>query len=69
VRQVEMLGGTDGVARCRVELDPSGDARPALAACVAAHGWGLLALAPVATTLEEAFLRLVAGDEARGAAP
>ena len=65
VRRVEVLGGVDGVARCRVELDPADDARPALAACVAAHGWGLLALAPVPTTLEEAFLRLVAGGEAR----
>jgi ABC-2 type transport system ATP-binding protein len=60
VRHLEVTVATDGVARCRLDLDPAADIRPALAACVAAHGWGLLALAPVPTTLEETFLRLVA---------
>jgi ABC-2 type transport system ATP-binding protein len=61
VRHVEPLG-TDGHARCRVEIAPGMDARAALAACVVAHGWGLLALAPVETSLEEAFLALVASE-------
>jgi ABC-2 type transport system ATP-binding protein len=61
VRHVEPLGA-DGHGRCRVEIAPGTDARAALAACVVAHGWGLLALAPVETTLEEAFLALVASE-------
>ena len=63
VRSVERLPGADGQARCRVELEPARDVRPALAASVLARGWGLLALTPVETSLEEAFLTLV-GREA-----
>jgi ABC-2 type transport system ATP-binding protein len=62
VRRVEPMGSENGRARCRVELEPGRDVRPALAACVAARGWGLLALAPVEPSLEEAFLALVAGQ-------
>jgi ABC-2 type transport system ATP-binding protein len=62
VRRVDALGATNGHARVRVEIEPGRDARPALAACVAARGWGLLALAPVEPSLEEAFLALVGGE-------
>ena len=41
---------------------PGATSAPALAARVAAHGWGLLALAPVETSLEEAFLAPGRGD-------
>jgi ABC-2 type transport system ATP-binding protein len=62
VRAVEALAQKNGHARCRVELAPTVDARPALAAAVAAHGWDLLALTPVETSLEEAFLALIDGE-------
>jgi ABC-2 type transport system ATP-binding protein len=51
----------DARTRVVVEQEPGRDVRPALAATVVARGWGLLALAPVETSLEEAFLALVAG--------
>jgi hypothetical protein len=47
-----------------VEQEPGRDVRPVLAATVVARGWGLLALAPVETSLEDAFLALVAGHGA-----
>jgi hypothetical protein len=64
VRRVESLATTNGTARCRVELEPGRDARPAIAESIATHGWPLLALAPVETTLEEAFFALIAAREA-----
>jgi ABC-2 type transport system ATP-binding protein len=65
VRRVELLATSNGHVRCRVESEPAVDVRPALAARVTADGWGLLTLAPVETSLEEAFLALVAGEEQR----
>ena len=66
VRRVDLLAQANGHARCRVEIEPGRDARAALAARVAASGWDLLTLAPVETSLEEAFLALVgAEDEGR----
>jgi ABC-2 type transport system ATP-binding protein len=59
VRSVETLGVANGHARYRVESAPDHDLRAALAACIADRGWGLLALAPVDVSLEEAFLALV----------
>ena len=59
VQRVELVARANGHARCRVELDAGRDVRAEVAAEVTAHGWGLLALAPVETTLEEAFLALV----------
>jgi hypothetical protein len=55
----------NGHARCRVEAEPDRDPRAAIAARIAAEGWELLALAPVETSLEEAFLRLVGAEEPR----
>jgi len=54
--------GGDG-ARVVVEQEPGQDVRPALAATIVGRGWGLLALAPVETSLEDAFLALVAGRD------
>ena len=63
VRRVEPAG--DGTpARVVVEQEPGQDVRPALAATIVGRGWGLLALAPVETSLEEAFLALVAERDA-----
>jgi ABC-2 type transport system ATP-binding protein len=63
VRRVDVIGRANGHARCRVEAEPGRDVRAELAARVTAAGWGLLALSPVETSLEEAFLHLIAtGD-------
>src|SRR5205823_3631940 len=59
VQHVELVARANGHARCRVELEPGRDVRADMAAEVIARGWGLLTLAPVETTLEEAFLALV----------
>ncbi|MFN8545382.1 MAG: ABC transporter ATP-binding protein [Candidatus Binatia bacterium] len=59
VARVEPLASRDDRARCRVEVVPGREIRPALAAAVAAQGWGLVTLAPIETHLEEAFLALV----------
>ena len=63
VRRVDLVTQTNGHARCRVEVEPGRDPRAELAARVTSSGWGLLALAPVETSLEEAFLALVASQE------
>ncbi len=62
VRRVDLVTQANGHARCRVELEPGRDARAELAARVIGSGWGLLALAPVEVSLEEAFLALVAAE-------
>jgi ABC-2 type transport system ATP-binding protein len=64
VRHVDLVAAVNGHARCRVEAAPGCDPRPDLAERVAAGGWRLLVLAPVETSLEEAFLALVGGREA-----
>ena len=63
VRRVDLVTQTNGHARCRVEVEPGRDARAQLAARVTGSGWGLLALAPVEVSLEEAFLALVTSQE------
>jgi ABC-2 type transport system ATP-binding protein len=63
VRRVSLVAQTNGHARCRVEVDPGHDARADLATRVTRSGWGLLALSPVETSLEEAFLALLAREE------
>ena len=63
VRRVDLVTQTNGHARCRVEVEPGRDPRAELAARVTGSGWGLLALAPLETSLEEAFLALVASEE------
>jgi ABC-2 type transport system ATP-binding protein len=63
VRRVDALGAINGNARVRVEADPGRDVRAELAARVTGAGFGLLALAPVEASLEEAFLALVGRGE------
>jgi ABC-2 type transport system ATP-binding protein len=63
VDRVAVLAHDDGRARCRIEVAPGHDVRAELAARIAARGWGLLALSPVETSLEEAFLALVGAGE------
>ncbi len=65
VRHVEPRTGDGPPSRCRVEVEPGHDCRPALAEAVLGAGWSLLALTPVDASLEEAFLALV-GDAERG---
>jgi ABC-2 type transport system ATP-binding protein len=60
VARVDLLATHDGHSRCRVELVPGRDVRSELAKRITDQGWGLLALAPVETSLEESFLALVA---------
>jgi gliding motility-associated transport system ATP-binding protein len=69
VREVLLVWRANGHVRCRIETARGHDARAALAARVAAGGWDLLALVPVETSLEEAFLALVAEDNDRADAP
>ena len=66
VRRVERLPAAGGHARCRVEADRGTDLRAALAAAVAGAGWPLYGIAPLETSLEDAFLALVTapGDAA-----
>jgi ABC-2 type transport system ATP-binding protein len=64
VRGVRPVEERNGRVRCRVELGPDRDARAALAAGVVARGWGLLALAPVEASLEEAVLSLLGTEGA-----
>jgi ABC-2 type transport system ATP-binding protein len=68
VRAVRLVGDGGGRARCRVEVAHGADARPALAAAVAARGWPLFALTAVEPSLEEAFLALVGGTPGAAAA-
>jgi len=63
VRHVDLLAPANGHARCRVEAEPGEDVRARLAADVAGRGWGLLALAPLEASLEEAFLALIGPAE------
>lgn len=58
VTRVEGLVAQGSVGRCLVESGPDVDVRPALAMRVVAHGWGLLGLATIDPSLEEAFLAL-----------
>jgi len=66
VVRVEPVPSLAGVARCRVDAEPSRDVRAALAAAVAAAGVDLLALRPVEASLEEAFLALLADPDRPG---
>jgi ABC-2 type transport system ATP-binding protein len=60
VRRVDLVSAEDGRARCRLEVEPGRDVRADLASRIVERGWGLLELARVETSLEEAFLALLA---------
>ena len=61
---VEGLGVTDGVGRFVVESARGRDVRGEIFALAAQQRWSLLELKRVGTTLEEVFIRVVAGEQA-----
>jgi ABC-2 type transport system ATP-binding protein len=63
VTRVEPRGVTDGVGTFVVEADRARDVRRELYQLVAAQRWGLLELRALGLSLEELFIRVVAGEE------
>jgi ABC-2 type transport system ATP-binding protein len=59
---VDVQDGADGHVALTVSSERDRDVREALAATIAAHGWGLRELRPQILTLEEIFLSLVGAD-------
>ena len=59
---VDTQDGADGPVVLTVSSERDRDVREALAAAIAAHGWGLRELRPQTLTLEEIFLSLVGAD-------
>jgi len=64
VSRVEPLPSRDGVAGFLVESRRAHDVRPELVTLVTSRGWRLLELHQVGMSLEEVFIRVVAGEEA-----
>jgi ABC-2 type transport system ATP-binding protein len=63
VQRVETLAPRDGAAGFLVESARGRDVRPELVRLVTSQGWGLLGLHQVGMSLEEVFIRVVAGEE------
>ncbi|MBI3455603.1 MAG: ATP-binding cassette domain-containing protein [Candidatus Rokubacteria bacterium] len=63
VTRVEARGVTDGVGTFVVETDRGRDVRRDLFQLAAQQRWGLLELRPLDLSLEELFIRVVAGEE------
>jgi ABC-2 type transport system ATP-binding protein len=63
VLRVEDLAGADGAVRFLVESPRGRDVRGEVVQLVAARGWRLLELHQVGMSLEEVFIRVVAGEE------
>ncbi len=63
VSRVETHGVTDGVGTFVVETERTRDVRRELVQLVAQQRWGLLELRALGLSLEEIFLRAVAGEE------
>jgi ABC-2 type transport system ATP-binding protein len=63
VTSVEALGARDGASRFVVESPRGRDVRGELVRLVAGRGWELLELHQVGLSLEEVFIRIVAGEE------
>jgi gliding motility-associated transport system ATP-binding protein len=63
VTGVEALPSRDGVSRFVIESPRERDVRGELVRLVAARGWGLLELHQIGLSLEEVFIRVVAGEE------
>ena len=64
VRRVEGRGVADGVGTFVVETDRARDVRRDLVQLVTQQRWGLLELRSLALSLEDLFIRVVAGEEA-----
>jgi len=75
VRRVEPRGVTDGVGTFVVEAERARDVRRDIVQLVTQQHWGLLELRALGLSLEDLFIRVVAGEEhddaqeTRGAAP
>jgi ABC-2 type transport system ATP-binding protein len=69
VTRVEPRGVVNGVGTFVVEADRARDVRRELSQLVAQQRWGLLELRTLALSLEEFFIRVVAGEEPEDAAP
>lgn len=63
------LGAPAGTVACTVTTAADRDVRQAIAATVAARGWGLNELRPVLLSLEDIFLSLVADRDRTAASP
>ena len=69
VVHVQRLAASDGAARYVVESARGRDVRGEIFQMAAAQKWGLVELRQVGMTLEEVFMRIVAGEESDSAAP
>jgi len=67
--QVQRLAASDGAARFVVESARGRDVRGEIFQMAAAQKWALVELRQVGMTLEEVFMRIVAGEESDSAAP
>jgi ABC-2 type transport system ATP-binding protein len=63
VTGVEALDARDGAARFLIESPRERDVRGELVRLVAGRGWGLLELHQTGLSLEEVFIRVVAGED------
>jgi hypothetical protein len=63
---VQELATTDGAGRYVVESTRGRDVRGEISQLAAQQRWSLLELRRVGTTLEEVFIRIVAGEQAEG---
>jgi gliding motility-associated transport system ATP-binding protein len=63
VQRVESRSGTDGVGTFVLEADRTRDVRREVAQLAAQQRWGLLELRALGLSLEDLFIRVVAGEE------
>jgi hypothetical protein len=63
------VAGANGASRFVVESARGRDVRGEIFQLAAQQKWGLLELKQVGMTLEEVFMRIVAGEESDAAAP
>ena len=69
VVQVQEVAASNGTARFVVESARGRDVRGEIFQLAAAQKWGLVELRQVGMTLEEVFMRIVAGEESEAALP
>lgn len=63
VERVEVRGAADGVGTFVLEIDRARDVRREIAQLVAQQRWGLLELRALDLSLEDVFIRIVAGEQ------
>ena len=69
VVHVQQIAASNGTARFVVESARGRDVRGEIFQLAAAQKWGLVELRQVGMTLEEVFMRIVAGEESEAAVP